>query len=86
MPAAACLYDLKANIVHEFGCAHRNTITFSPHGRFVCLAGFGNLAGEMDFWDLNKKKKMGKNTSHCAVGAYALCVIYHEHKSLDSIE
>jgi translation initiation factor 2A len=22
----------------------------------------------MDFWDVNKKKKMGSNTAHCAVG------------------
>ena len=35
---------------------HRNTIIFSPHGRFVCLAGFGNMPGGMGFWDVNKKK------------------------------
>lgn len=35
---------------------HRNTIAISPHARFVCLAGFGNLAGGMGFWDVNKKK------------------------------
>jgi translation initiation factor 2A len=35
---------------------HRNTVIFSPHGRFVCLAGFGNMPGGMSFWDVNKKK------------------------------
>ena len=59
MPALAAVYNLKGEAVFEFGCAHRNTICWSPHGRFVCLGGFGNLAGDMDFWDMNKKKKMG---------------------------
>lgn len=29
--------------------------------------GLGNLAGEMDFWDVNRKKLMGSTSSHCAV-------------------
>jgi translation initiation factor 2A len=41
----------QAEPVFEFGEAHRNTISWSPHGRFLCMAGFGNLAGDMDFWD-----------------------------------
>jgi len=62
-----------------FGNAHRNTIIWSPHGRFLNLAGFGNLAGGMDFWDRNKFKKIPifydpadkptfGNTAQCAVG------------------
>jgi hypothetical protein len=31
----------------------------SPHGRFLCIAGFGNLAGEMDFYDTLRGKKIG---------------------------
>ena len=34
----------------------RNTIIPSPHGRFICTAGFGNMPGGMSFWDVNKKK------------------------------
>eukprot|EP00418_Pyrodinium_bahamense_P038542 CAMPEP_0179204222 /NCGR_PEP_ID=MMETSP0796-20121207/101805_1 /TAXON_ID=73915 /ORGANISM="Pyrodinium bahamense, Strain pbaha01" /LENGTH=588 /DNA_ID=CAMNT_0020909099 /DNA_START=66 /DNA_END=1829 /DNA_ORIENTATION=+ len=30
--------------------AHRNTIRFNQFGSLVCLAGFGNLAGEVDFF------------------------------------
>lgn len=44
-------HPCQADPVFTFGEAHRNTISWSPHGRFVCLAGFGNLAGDMDFWD-----------------------------------
>ena len=60
------LFNLKAEPVMSFGSAHRNTISWSPHGRFVVLAGFGNLSGGMDFWDRNKKKKLGStNTTRC---------------------
>lgn len=68
MPSQACLYNAKCEQLFLFGEAHRNTVTWSPSGRFVGLCGFGNLAGDMDFWDVNKKKKMGSNTAHCAVG------------------
>ena len=52
MPSMASLHngnDGKATFL--FGNAHRNTISWAPHGRFVCLAGFGNLAGAVTFWD-----------------------------------
>ncbi len=68
MPAAAALYNARAEPVFEFGQAHRNTVAFSPHGRFLVLAGFGNLAGEMDFWDRHKQKLLGRTSSHCSVG------------------
>ena len=51
-----------------FGEAHRNIVSWAPHGRFVALCGFGNLAGDFDMWDVNKKKKMGANTTSAAVG------------------
>ncbi len=53
--------------VYEFGAAHRNTIAWAPHGRFLCLAGFGNLAGDMDFYDVIKQKKIGVASAHCTV-------------------
>ena len=67
MPSRSTLYNYKAQPLYEFGEAHRNSIIWAPHGRFVCIAGFGNLAGEMDFYDTAKLKKMGANISHCAV-------------------
>jgi translation initiation factor 2A len=80
MPALGSLHHGgTAQPLFLFGNAHRNTIVWSPHGRFVTLAGFGNLAGGMDFWDRNKCKKMPQyinatdkptfgNTANCAVG------------------
>ena len=46
--------------IREYGSGSINTIRWSPHGRFVMLGGFGNLAGELQFWDSFKFKLMGK--------------------------
>lgn len=54
MPAKTTIFDQRANPVHNFSLAPRNMILFSPHGRFVLVAGFGNLAGQMDIYDLQK--------------------------------
>jgi translation initiation factor 2A len=57
MPALASLHHGQtAYQLFLFGNAHRNVVAWSPHGRFVTLAGFGNLAGGMGFWDRNKLK------------------------------
>ena len=37
----------------DFGEAPRNTICWSPHARFLAIAGFGNLSGELSSWDPN---------------------------------
>ena len=57
MPAKAMLFDQRVRTLHDFGAAPINTISFSPHGRLVLLAGYGNLAGKTDIYDrrtLNK--------------------------------
>ena len=57
MPSMASLHHgLTGQALFLFGHAHRNTCVWAPHGRFLCLAGFGNLAGGMGFWDRNKEK------------------------------
>ena len=82
MPAMASLHHgTTAEATHLFGNAHRNTIVWSDHGRFLTLGGFGNLAGGMDFYDRNKMKPIPQfdpttganlgsfgNTASCAVG------------------
>ena len=54
MPAKTTIFNARAVATHNFPLAPRNTISFSPHGRFVLVAGFGNLAGQMDIYDLEK--------------------------------
>lgn len=70
MPAKTTIFNLRAVAQHSFNLAPRNTIIFSPHGRFVLVAGFGNLAGQMDIYDLEKNYEKvctieGSNTSVC---------------------
>jgi translation initiation factor 2A len=67
MPAKATLYDNKSNALFDFGTASRNEVFWAPHGRFLCIAGLGNLAGDVDFWDRYKLKKMGTTNASCAV-------------------
>ena len=49
--------------VFELGSAPRNTLSYSPQGRFLLVGGFGTLSGDMDFWDIYKRKKMGTRRS-----------------------
>ncbi|KAH7018336.1 eukaryotic translation initiation factor eIF2A-domain-containing protein [Microdochium trichocladiopsis] len=54
MPAKTTIFNQRAIALHSFALAPRNTIKFSPNGRFVLVAGFGNLAGQIDVYDLSK--------------------------------
>lgn len=51
MPAKTTIFDIRANVIHQLAPGPRNTIHFSPHARFVVVAGFGNLQGSMDIYD-----------------------------------
>lgn len=54
MPAKTTIFNVRAVAQHSFDLGPRNTINFSPHGRFVLVAGFGNLAGDVDIYDLER--------------------------------
>jgi len=69
MPSKSTLYDLKCRPIIDFGTAHRNIAKFSPSGRLILIAGFGNLQGEMDIWDQKKMKKIGSTRSDCSSNA-----------------
>ena len=51
--------------------AHRNTIRFNGFGSLVCLAGFGNLAGGVDFFgrEDNDYVHVSSCTANCTVSA-----------------
>lgn len=71
MPAKTTLFSVRAVATHSFALSPRNTILFSPSGRFVLVAGFGNLAGQMDIYDLEKDNLKvctieASNSSICA--------------------
>lgn len=54
MPAKTTIFNFRGVPKHTFPLGPRNTILFSPTGRFVLVAGFGNLAGQMDIIDVDK--------------------------------
>ncbi|KAL2176710.1 eukaryotic translation initiation factor eIF2A-domain-containing protein [Thermothelomyces heterothallicus CBS 202.75] len=54
MPAKTTIFNHRGVAIHSFPIGPRNTIIFSPTGRFVLVAGFGNLAGQIDVYDLEK--------------------------------
>jgi translation initiation factor 2A len=54
MPAKTTIFNVRGKPTHTFPLSPRNTILFSPHGRFVLVAGFGNLAGQMDIYDMER--------------------------------
>jgi len=71
MPAMASLHHgTTGEPIFLCGNAHRNTICWANHGRFFCLAGFGNLAGGMTFWDRNKEKVIPQYNSTTGVAVF----------------
>ncbi|KAL5162981.1 Eukaryotic translation initiation factor 2A [Glycine soja] len=67
MPAKATLFDKKCNPLLELGTGPYNTIRWNPKGKFLCLAGFGNLPGDMVFWDYIDKKQLGATKAEWSV-------------------
>ncbi|KAJ3395275.1 hypothetical protein HDU84_000042 [Entophlyctis sp. JEL0112] len=58
MPSKCTLFGVNAShpsqpstAVYEFPPSARNSVTYSPHGRLILTAGFGNLAGDLTIWD-----------------------------------
>ncbi|MFT7803188.1 eukaryotic translation initiation factor 2A [Arapaima gigas] len=60
MPAKVTVFDLKCNAVFDFGTGPRNAAFYSPQGHLLVLAGFGNLRGQMEVWDVKKYKQVSK--------------------------
>lgn len=70
MPTTTTIFDARGNVVHTFPIAPRNSIFFSPHARFILIAGFGNLQGDVDIYDRQKQFSKictieASNTSVC---------------------
>lgn len=69
MPARTQTYDHKAKPIFNFGNNHRNFVSYQPQGRLLLSAGFGNLAGGVDVWEISTRKKIAEfkasNSSHC---------------------
>ncbi|KAG5552513.1 hypothetical protein RHGRI_010558 [Rhododendron griersonianum] len=67
MPAKATVFDKKCNPLLELGTGPYNTVRWNPKGKFLCLAGFGNLPGDMAFWDYMEKRQLGTTKAEWSV-------------------
>ncbi|KAJ3269424.1 hypothetical protein HDV01_001422 [Terramyces sp. JEL0728] len=69
MPSKTTLFDHRASPIYHLEKAPRNTVRYSPTGRFFFVAGFGNLAGDMDVYERKSFKKVAtiaaSNSSAC---------------------
>lgn len=66
-PAVCTIYSKNCVPTFEFGRMHVNTIRYNPFSNLVLLGGFGGLVGEMQFWDKDSLKLIGKNIAHCTI-------------------
>ncbi|THH08700.1 hypothetical protein EW145_g2523 [Phellinidium pouzarii] len=68
-PMKAVLFDSQVRIVHDFGTAPQNFISFNPQGRLIALAGFGNMSGKLIVYDRRTLEKVAiidaPNTTLC---------------------
>jgi translation initiation factor 2A len=60
MPAQVKVFDTRGKPVHSFGPNHRNFLSYQPQGRLLLSAGFGNLAGGIDIWEVSTRKKVAE--------------------------
>uniref|UniRef100_A0A2K5QKY5 Eukaryotic translation initiation factor 2A n=1 Tax=Cebus imitator TaxID=2715852 RepID=A0A2K5QKY5_CEBIM len=60
MPAKVTLFNLKCDPVFDFGTGTRNAAYYSTYGHILVLAGFGNLRGQMEVWDVKNYKLISK--------------------------
>ncbi|ESQ27869.1 hypothetical protein EUTSA_v10018413mg [Eutrema salsugineum] len=67
MPACVTIFDKKCKPLMELGEGPYNTLRWNPKGRLLCVAGFGNLPGDMAFWDIANKKQLGSNKAEWSV-------------------
>ena len=70
MPAVIGCYSIEGGSVtlnFPMGRAPRNTVRFSPSGRYCAVGGFGNLPGEVDLWDMTHKLVLKTFRVECTV-------------------
>jgi WD40 repeat protein len=60
LPSHTVVYDLKGEPLIVVAKDHKNSVFWSPNGEFIAVAGFGNLNGEIQIWNLPKKSLLGK--------------------------
>ena len=61
------IFNNNCEPIIELGRYHRSTIKICPFSKIVMIGGFGNLSGDIDFWELDNYTHLGKTErSTCA--------------------
>ena len=90
MPAKATIFSaLTCEPIYQLGSGPHNTVRWNPFGHMICLAGFGNLPGDLRFYDKKadgKYKLTGFARAACSVRScyckfiyFCVCHILIEH-------
>lgn len=58
MPAHATLFNMKCDVVFDFGTGIRNCVYWNDFGNLLLFGAFGNLRGNIEVWDVNKSKQV----------------------------
>jgi translation initiation factor 2A len=56
MPAKASLFNEKGDMLFDFGTGHKNMALYNRQGNILMIAGFGNLRGKIDMWNMSSDK------------------------------
>lgn len=57
-PTDVIIYNFKLEIINKFPKGIRNRIYFNEYESYVAMAGFDQLAGDIELWEVNTKKKL----------------------------
>ncbi|KAL7040107.1 hypothetical protein ACKWTF_000272 [Chironomus riparius] len=60
-PAHATLFNMKCDVVFDFGTGIRNCVYWNDFGNLVLFGAFGNLRGDIEVWDVNKKVQVSSS-------------------------
>ncbi|CAF0707346.1 unnamed protein product [Brachionus calyciflorus] len=63
MPAKATLFNGKSEAIYDFGTGPRNECFYNHQGNLLCLAGFGNLRGRIELWNVSSSNKVPQEIS-----------------------
>lgn len=60
MPASIDTFDRNGNKIYSYPKSYYNMIQYNHFDSYIAFAGFGNLSGDIEVWDLKTKYKIGK--------------------------
>lgn len=66
-PARTHIYENTSKFLKEVCVSKVSTIRISPDSRILCLAGFGNLNGDIEFYKMSDFSVIGKTKLYCGV-------------------